>query len=319
MSPSVIPRIFITLPLVSILISVKTIACGDHQSTLLKLGKTLVHLSFEEALKQFPDPNINYDPNNRSHRGIFTWASETLKNTQTLALTYDDGPHPTRTPRLLTILKKYNVKATFFVMGELAKRYPNIIQIMVNEGHLVASHDWRHDNSNGETRQVFKQGLVQSILEVRKSSPGPHAYYRFPYGAYARGRGYHQFNVIKEASQELFGENCINFAFWEIDTSDWVTEMTADNIVETLFANLNGGRAWRFISETSGGTVRYKKQAYTINNPRGGGVVLMHDIHERTVVATEKFLSQAQSQNISFVLLKDVEEFDYGNRLCQLI
>ena len=299
-----------------------TLACGDHNNLQSDQGEALIHQSFyqeNDFSKQFPDMNTNYDSNNRNHRGIYTWSTQSLNDSQTLALTYDDGPHPTRTPRLLDILKRYNVKATFFVMGELAAIYPNIIKRMVAEGHIVASHDWRHDNSNSESRDVFKWGLRNSILEVRNTYTGPHTYYRFPYGAYARAQGYHHFNVIKETSQELFGENCINFAFWDIDTSDWVSQMSAANIVETLWANLFGGRAWRFRTVSSNGRTTYIKEPYTISNPRGGGVVLMHDIHERTVDATERFLKESQTQNINFVLLKDVEEFDYGNLLCQLL
>lgn len=307
--------------LISFIFSIQSFACGDHESALLKSGHPLTHRSLQDSLedKQFPDPNINYDPNNRNHRGIFTWATDSLKGQRTFALTYDDGPHPQRTPQLLDILKKYNVKATFFVMGELAQRYPKIVQRIVSEGHILSSHDWRHDNSNSESRETFKWGLKQSILEVRQSYPGPHTYYRFPYGAYARASGYHHFNVLKETSQELFGENCINFAFWDIDTSDWVSGMTPQNIVETLWANLNGGRAWRFTTATRSGRTVYVKEPYTISNPLEGGVVLMHDIHQRTIEATELFLKQAQGQNIDFVLLKNVEEFDYGNLLCQLM
>lgn len=62
----------------------------------------------------------------------------------TVALTFDDGPSPIYTPQVLTILKKYNVKATFFVMGWAAKKYPELIRQMIAEGHVVASHTNSH-------------------------------------------------------------------------------------------------------------------------------------------------------------------------------
>lgn len=301
-----------------VLFSSSIYSCGDHDNLALKSNSPLIHHSYYEE-KQFPDPNTNYDPNNRRHRGISTWRTTSLDNTRTLALTYDDGPHPTRTPELLDILKEHNVKVTFFVMGELAKRYPKIIKRMVDEGHIVASHDWRHDNSNNESREVFRQGLKDSIITVRQSYPGPHTYYRFPYGAYARGNNYHHFNIMKEVSRELFGENCINFAFWDIDTSDWVANMTPQNIVQTLKANLNGGQAWRFKTVRQNGRTVYTKEPYTISQPQAGGVVLMHDIHQRTVDATRLFLNEVKGENIDFIALKDVVEFEYGNRLCQFL
>lgn len=62
----------------------------------------------------------------------------------TVSLTFDDGPSPIFTPQVLDILKKNNIKATFFVMGPLAKKYPKLIHRMVAEGHAVAIHTMTH-------------------------------------------------------------------------------------------------------------------------------------------------------------------------------
>lgn len=305
-----------------LLISSPILCCGDHWNFQLTQGNPLLHSSYNlnpnPRDKQFPDPNTQYDGNNSSHRGMAQWLTRSLDGLNKLALTYDDGPHPIRTPKLLDILKKYQVKATFFVMGELVKTYPQIAERIVHEGHILATHDWRHDNSNNESREVFKKGLRDSVMEVKSHYKEEETYYRFPYGAYGRASGYHHFNVLKELSLEIFNENCINFAFWDIDTSDWVSGMTPEDITETLFSNLDGGRAWRFRTERSMGRTRYIKEPYTINRPKGGGVVLMHDIHERTIQATELFLSQAVHRNIEFVLLKDVQEFSYEGVTCDL-
>lgn len=263
--------------------------------------------------KQFPDLNTNYDSR---HRGWNQYLTKTLHGTRKLVLTFDDGPHPTRTPRLLDILKKYGVKATFFTMGALVKQYPSIANRIVNEGHILAGHDWKHINSNSETETVFANGLRQTVKQVKAHNLQREFYYRFPYGAYGRGSGgYHHLNTMKSVSQELFGENCINFAFWDIDTSDWVANMTSDNIVQTLMANLNGGTAYKFRKTSSG----YTKEAYKIRRPVAGGVILMHDIHKRTVDATEKFLEKIKGTNIEIVPLDTVEEFEFNNAVCELL
>ena len=62
----------------------------------------------------------------------------------TVALTFDDGPSPEFTPQVLDILKKYNVKATFFVMGWSAKKFSHLIKRMKDEGHSVAHHTNAH-------------------------------------------------------------------------------------------------------------------------------------------------------------------------------
>lgn len=61
-----------------------------------------------------------------------------------IALTFDDGPHPDFTPRLLAILKQYNVKATFFVVGEMAERAPELVQDEINDGNSVGNHTYNH-------------------------------------------------------------------------------------------------------------------------------------------------------------------------------
>src|SRR5438094_916479 len=62
----------------------------------------------------------------------------------TVALTFDDGPNPTYTPQILAILKKYNVKATFFMVGENARKYPEMVKLVLANGHAVNSHSLTH-------------------------------------------------------------------------------------------------------------------------------------------------------------------------------
>jgi len=63
-----------------------------------------------------------------------------------VALTFDDGPDPVDTPRLLDILREKGVKATFFVVGKRAEEHPEIVRRAWEEGHLIANHTWSHPN-----------------------------------------------------------------------------------------------------------------------------------------------------------------------------
>lgn len=63
-----------------------------------------------------------------------------------VALTFDDGPDPQTTPLLLELLKKHNAPATFFVTGRKAKRYPNLIRQILDQGHTIGNHTFDHDN-----------------------------------------------------------------------------------------------------------------------------------------------------------------------------
>ena len=61
-----------------------------------------------------------------------------------LALTFDDGPHPDYTPAVLEVLAKFGARATFFMIGELAARHPEIVRAAAQAGHAVANHSWSH-------------------------------------------------------------------------------------------------------------------------------------------------------------------------------
>jgi len=71
-----------------------------------------------------------------------TWNVRTSQ--REIFLTFDDGPIPEVTPLVLTILKKYNIKATFFCVGENVQKYPEIFEKVLNDGHAVGNHTFHH-------------------------------------------------------------------------------------------------------------------------------------------------------------------------------
>lgn len=83
----------------------------------------------------------------------------------TVTLTFDDGPSPVYTPQVLAILKKYHVKATFFVMGWAVKKYPDLIRQMITEGHAVASHT----NSHKDLTRMSAKKLRYEIVMPRNA------------------------------------------------------------------------------------------------------------------------------------------------------
>jgi peptidoglycan/xylan/chitin deacetylase (PgdA/CDA1 family) len=100
-----------------------------------------------------------------------------------LALTFDDGPHPEFTPRLLKILEKYQAYATFFMVGETAQKYPALVRQVVEAGHEIGNHSWNHPSfpliSGRERRaQIGKCAQVLAPYGQRLFRP-PHGHQSF--------------------------------------------------------------------------------------------------------------------------------------------
>ncbi|XXM71291.1 polysaccharide deacetylase family protein [Lysinibacillus sphaericus] len=101
---------------------------------------------------------------------------------RTIALTFDDGPHPSHTSALLDMLKKHGIKATFFVVGEHAEQNPDLIKRMAVEGHSLGLHHYRHISGWFLTPWGLKKQLERSN-EVIRGITGEETYlYRPPWG-----------------------------------------------------------------------------------------------------------------------------------------
>lgn len=243
--------------------------------------------------------------------GMRPYRASSLYKTGTFTLTFDDGPHPTRTPKLLDVLKKHETKAVFFVLTSNINNdtFP-IIKRMLDEGHIVASHGVTHDRAGALTKEQWKTKIKQSFLDLAKwyklaGHEFTKHYYRFPYGEYGTRSDYHHINALKEVSQELMGNNCIHMAFWDVDTADWVPKMTSKEVASNIIAHNEGGT---FIDFKKVGA-NYIKNPIQIKNPPAGGVVLQHDIHEITAEATNLFIQYAKDRGLQLPRIDEVEEF----------
>ena len=83
---------------------------------------------------------------------------------QEIALTFDDGPHPEHTPRLLDVLAVAGAKGTFFVIGEQVLRHPKLVRRMADEGHEIGNHTWTHS----EPSQTSAAQFLEEVLQTRR-------------------------------------------------------------------------------------------------------------------------------------------------------
>lgn len=135
--------------------------------------------------------------------------NESGEDSPKIAITFDDGPHPHYTQQLLDGLKDRGVKATFFVTGEHAEEYPNIIRRMNEEGHLIGNHTYSHIQLTNGNRQTYKEELIQTNEIISHITGKEVLFVRPPYGSWDKSL---------EKDLNMFP------VLWNIDPLDWCSD-----------------------------------------------------------------------------------------------
>jgi peptidoglycan/xylan/chitin deacetylase (PgdA/CDA1 family) len=135
----------------------------------------------------------------------------TTTKSKAVALTFDDGPDPGTTPKVLEILRQCGVKATFCVNGVKAQANPTLIRRIYDEGHSLCNHTWRHIRQLGSYGQeLIEQDLADTNNAIRAIVPGAKiGYFRAPGGVWT--------NDYVIVARKL-GMTPLH---WDVDTSDW--------------------------------------------------------------------------------------------------
>jgi len=97
-------------------------------------------------------------------------------------LTFDDGPHPDHTPRILDQLAELNAKATFFILGKHAKCYPDIVRRTLSEGHSIGTHSWSHWSARTTPTTTWIEDVHRARSEVEHITGLHCCLFRPPYG-----------------------------------------------------------------------------------------------------------------------------------------
>lgn len=126
-----------------------------------------------------------------------------------VALTFDDGPHPKVTPRVLKILKEYNAKATFFMLGVQVEYYPDMAKKVAEAGHEIGNHSKGHPNlANMSLSEVRKQ-IIESSDRIEAATGRKPSLFRPPYGA------------MNESVKKVTKEQQTPIILWSVDSLDW--------------------------------------------------------------------------------------------------
>jgi peptidoglycan-N-acetylglucosamine deacetylase len=99
-----------------------------------------------------------------------------------LAITFDDGPNPVITPRLLELLEKHDAQATFFVIGRFVRECPQLVKEIAGRGHLLGNHTETHPNLFWLNRRAVRNELQQCQDALQDAAGAPAKYFRPPFG-----------------------------------------------------------------------------------------------------------------------------------------
>ena len=127
-----------------------------------------------------------------------------------VALTFDDGPHPELTPKLLDTLRHHGVRATFYVIGRSVETYPEIARRIVSEGHEIANHTWSHPALPSLSAARLNQEIEKTTAVIQRVTGRRPTNMRPPYGA-----------INERVRQAMIRDHGLDVIMWSCDPLDW--------------------------------------------------------------------------------------------------
>ena len=137
-------------------------------------------------------------------------------------LTFDDGPIPESTPFILDVLRRFGVRATFFVVGDNVRKYPDLFQQIIDEGHLVGNHT--HNHISG-----FRHTVRDYMFNVEKAN------------AYIRSHFFRPPHGWMRLAQYAWLSRRYKVVMWDVVTRDYSKWMTPDDIVNNVKCYVRNG------------------------------------------------------------------------------
>lgn len=179
-----------------------------------------------------------------------------------VVFTFDDGPNPKTTPRVLDALARHHIHAVFFLVGEMAAnpspRVGAILARMLREGHVIASHTMKHHDLCRVSEAAAAADIDDGKAAVERAARVPTAWFRVPFG------------VRCERLERMLAERHLAHFHWDLDPQEWKHGSAA--------------RTVRYVTTELG-------RAY------GREVLLMHDIKQATAIALPQILDWIDAEN----------------------
>jgi len=217
-----------------------------------------------------------------------------LRDAHTVALTFDDGPNA-NTNAVLDVLKRYNVKATFFIVGRMAHAHPEELRRIAAEGHLLGNHSATHPLL-GAAYDEHPERLLDQLRDVNDQiaplmRPGDKFYFRAPYGAWRSAHA-----AILNADPIL--RSYIGPIYWDI----------GGDITRSEDGYIMSSADWDCWRHHWGATECAKGYLREIRR-KDGGVVLMHCIHTQSAELVADVVPALIEEGYTFERLDQVPEY----------
>lgn len=247
------------------------------------------------SFAEFSQENLGSDSNSQDK--VFSQRNQERLHagTNEIILTFDDGPTPGVTEKVLDVLKENNVKATFFMIAEKAQAHPELVKRVLDEGHIVGNHSLSHKalNDHNVTFYNWKKLVRTEVLGAHEilapyMANGQHFYYRAPEGAWDS-------KFADLLNKDSVGQQYIGPVLWDIGGE---FRMENGNIVEAA-----DWACWSKKVSVDDCLSGYLYEA----RKKKGGVVLMHDLLSRSPELLAKFLPALAKNGFQFRTLDDVD------------
>ncbi len=154
-----------------------------------------------------------------------------------VALTFDDAPDTTFTPQVLDVLKKHQVRATFFLVGAQAEKHPEMVKRIVREGHVIGNHSYSHKLFTKLSDDLFQSQVLQTQQALKRLIGYAPRLLRPPYGE------------ITESQLLWASERGYRIVNWNVDSLDW-KQLGQEKVTSNILTNVKPGS---IILQHSGG------------------------------------------------------------------
>ncbi|WP_435108257.1 polysaccharide deacetylase family protein [Nocardiopsis synnemataformans] len=192
---------------------------GRVLAVLLVLGFALCAAAPAGARPAPPSPGGHATPD---------IVDSTQRGGRAVALTFDDGPDPRDTPRLLDVLRRHRVHAVFCLWGEHVRQHPDLVRRIAREGHTLCNHSMRHDDMSAWSPERIRADLLETSAAIREAVPRARVpYFRAPYGAWGQSP-----EVAAGLGMQPLG--------WSLAVEDWAPPGT-DELVRRLEEGVTPG------------------------------------------------------------------------------